>query len=833
MSNFYIKDIYIKNFRGYNGEKEYYFTDAYGKPNNIILLSGPNGYGKTTLLDSIEWCLTGNIKRVKDDYLKRCPQKGERGIENSSRGLIYNVNSQEKHVIVRINAIYNDEDVTISREFNGVDEFEALEQEQMPTIACKKDIEDELLELVKHLRKSFNYEHICSYNKNIETYSKGRTDIYDFFESSFSEFSEVKKIIENLNILKTNLNNRKDALDESLSNLHKNKDDKEVILKTLNEVVKISQYPKEVLFKSEIFLDDKIINQVDDEIDLKLNKQVQVLSEMLYAKIIKFLSVIIDKNKILIEKEQLSLLKNKYQSEKEKIDIIKDLSFEELIIVRTKLSDFYQYAKSLISIDNVYRFMEELKSDKSIYRNLLDESIFINISEIFREFKKNKEIQNVLNKEKELYSSDSPIIKAMRYIVDNESVYNGYKEENDLCPLCGHKGFSKSEIGVVAKEFLGSKDIKRQDIIREIQKYDAENLIIVKNIYDNVLHSLENKIKDISEKITLKEELADIYILINSLDIDIKSLSKELIYNREILLEEKLSKLQINNEDEKYIISLLNGLNEPFLLICKNDIQSYINTEYQKNIDLLKNVISQLQKNIIILDDIDVEEAYEKSELSIIKEKLDITKSIIVFKNSNHLNNEIKDINDKMKIKNEELVNISKKINRVTTLVSKVNKIKTEREKNETERIAEPLSIIYKKIIRNTNIKEINLKKGVAKNKSSLDVKDFEGNDIPFGNILSAGQVSTLAISMYFAKAILNKNSKFKLYLMDDPIQTMDDLNVISLIDILRFQFKEIKENRFIDQLFISTCDEDIEKLIMHKMRSFDVPIYNQSFTIK
>ncbi|MCS4465431.1 AAA family ATPase [Clostridium botulinum] len=38
-------------------------------------MSGPNGYGKTTLMDSIEWCLTGTIKRVYDDYMKRCSQK--------------------------------------------------------------------------------------------------------------------------------------------------------------------------------------------------------------------------------------------------------------------------------------------------------------------------------------------------------------------------------------------------------------------------------------------------------------------------------------------------------------------------------------------------------------------------------------------------------------------------------------------------------------------------------------------------------------------------------------------------------------------------------------
>ena len=174
--------------------------------------------------------------------------------------------------------------------------------------------------------------------------------------------------------------------------------------------------------------------------------------------------------------------------------------------------------------------------------------------------------------------------------------------------------------------------------------------------------------------------------------------------------------------------------------------------------------------------------------------------------------------------------NINDKIRKVTDLIKLINQQKTESEKKENERISKPLNDIYKKITRNTNIKEINLKKDNAKNKSSLEIKDIEGNDTPFGNIMSTGQVSTLAISMYLAKALLNKNSSFKVYLMDDPIQTMDDLNILSLIDLLRFQFMENEEDRIINQLFISTCDEDLENLIYHKMSSFNIPIINENF---
>ena len=52
VNKFLIKKVYIKNFRGYK-EKEYKFDDE-----QIILLGGPNGYGKTSLIDAIEWVMT-------------------------------------------------------------------------------------------------------------------------------------------------------------------------------------------------------------------------------------------------------------------------------------------------------------------------------------------------------------------------------------------------------------------------------------------------------------------------------------------------------------------------------------------------------------------------------------------------------------------------------------------------------------------------------------------------------------------------------------------------------------------------------------------------------
>ena len=50
-----IRRIRMVNFRGFR-DKTIDFNDK-----SVVLLSAANGIGKTTTVDAIEWCLTGNI----------------------------------------------------------------------------------------------------------------------------------------------------------------------------------------------------------------------------------------------------------------------------------------------------------------------------------------------------------------------------------------------------------------------------------------------------------------------------------------------------------------------------------------------------------------------------------------------------------------------------------------------------------------------------------------------------------------------------------------------------------------------------------------------------
>ena len=67
MENNFVKNISLQNFKCFDSKKFYEFN-LY-KDRNPTILSGPNGFGKTTIFDAIELSLTGKIRRIEEsDY---------------------------------------------------------------------------------------------------------------------------------------------------------------------------------------------------------------------------------------------------------------------------------------------------------------------------------------------------------------------------------------------------------------------------------------------------------------------------------------------------------------------------------------------------------------------------------------------------------------------------------------------------------------------------------------------------------------------------------------------------------------------------------------------
>lgn len=87
------------------------------------------------------------------------------------------------------------------------------------------------------------------------------------------------------------------------------------------------------------------------------------------------------------------------------------------------------------------------------------------------------------------------------------------------------------------------------------------------------------------------------------------------------------------------------------------------------------------------------------------------------------------------------------------------------------------------------------------------------GDELNPSLFLSAGQVNVLSLSIFLAKAYEYGSEVISTIFMDDPIQNLSDINILSFIDVLRTLTQHDDK-----QIVISTHDEKFFRLLQNKM---------------
>ncbi|QNK88101.1 AAA family ATPase [Sporosarcina sp. resist] len=96
--------------------------------------------------------------------------------------------------------------------------------------------------------------------------------------------------------------------------------------------------------------------------------------------------------------------------------------------------------------------------------------------------------------------------------------------------------------------------------------------------------------------------------------------------------------------------------------------------------------------------------------------------------------------------------------------------------------------------------------------------------DLYLDQIFSAAQLNILALSIFFGLGLTQRYSKLQQLFLDDPIQSLDDVNILAFIDVLR----AIMDSKYGDKhIIISTHNEDFAQLLAIKMRNRRVVQYS------
>lgn len=699
-------------------------------------------------------------------------------------------------------------------------------------LSKKSNRKDKLLESLKQIKKqkgdfTFLSDELPEFKKISERLDqiKNNKKQKDYYLIKLNNLETL------INLNSTIFRNRKLSIEEKIIKIEQNSNIQKSNLKKYNNSLK-------EISKSEIKLKPQK-QKLKDENNLLSESKKEIEELLLIQKNSK--SEIYENNRLnLISKDSIAKLKN------EKTLIVS--KEKEISIIKKKLNDSKSLQENLNYlielgskiVDNTKQSNCPLcKNEYGNYKNLLEK---INLNNLLLE-----STNENLNKLSQLESELKELTR--KFEKNAESLNSIIRVEIKELQLKINK--TNNKIETLGKDISSlEKDLEKHKSVIENNKYqktDLEKIFVVMqqktttfeeqiNIYEKNIEKYTLWIDRIQEK-KLKSKL---YLV--DLDKDLKNILADSFYKncntlfnlydidsnkQRIEVKLKSSKKEFENlvketSDLDKDINILKGKLKEFQ-IEELKLQE---SNYQKDLLNLNSFESEFNKLIENLN-ITTENIEKDINLNIISNKAKIAKNEVVLRELSKIEKLIEPLG--------EFLNYSELKRKEKSLIKsiKLNKKIDSELKKELKNISIRIKLmikkfffdglinkIYNKIDPHPQYKEINFKVdfndyGFPKLNIFTDDGKGSGNKVP-NLYFSTAQMNILSLSIFLAKALHavdeNKNPIDTIFI-DDPIQSMDSINVLSVIDLLRNIITNHNK-----QIIISTHDENFFNLLKKKI---------------
>jgi len=752
-----IKKIYIQNFKVFT-KATFKFEDSH-----LLVLDGPNGFGKTSLFDAIELLFTGQIRR----YVKLGEQT-IKGSQTFGEYPFYNQYGENEDLVIKAEIEHDSQSIVLERRaeraslsnnhfFNSYKLYLKADFENQ----AERLIENETSYLQNLLGKDYkqNFEFLNYVEQEDSTYllknkDKDKQDSIAYlfntqeFQNKIALYDEIKK-----KLLKLCDAPAKAKLDEKGNELAELADQ----LSSKDEVVYVK------LFTEQNYEWDK------NEISFDVIKYADLLSE----------EGIITRIKDLVN-NKLIFLDYQYNNE-----------IEKLIGQSSNLEKVIRYQKYLIE-------KEDLTKEKELQE--LQKTFLANLNNINLDIVKSDTL--LIEPIKLLPKGD--VVPLSNYISELSSLKVSANELSDLATVHNQLNSTRDSLSSKFNDFhylthsegeciLCGFDWQEADILLENITAQTEK---IKSLVVASSGTITQQIQDFKDKYTpIYTRIINIHQIENEIDI---TFVNNLINQDDLLINSLARKI------EQIGLNLI-----PFL-------SSTPSMAYVPQTDLLLDSLKKLKKEIP--SDIIKAHFNETFTQYFFSNKLNILdfEGDTVDKKANYINWQYSKYQNKNFIlKASELKALQLQFKNASEKVDSIKKIST----------------VYKESLKRYNQKLINDIEILFHIYSGRIVQDFQGGlglfisnekGIKFQTdpsktydaifTMSSGQLSALIIS--FTLALNKKYSKNKILFIDDPVQTMDEINVVGFIDLLRNDFAD-------HQIFMSTHEDLISTFMRYKFKKY------------
>ena len=774
-----IRKIKMINFRGFR-DKVIDFNDK-----SVVLLSAANGVGKTTTIDAIEWCLTGNIGRLKTAFDTRSTNEVDRKMNND--GILKNRDAGVKEKISVVLWLDDGEKEIIlcreqiSDELNpGVSKVTIDENEEK----AKKFIQE-------YVGDSFYNFHFCDVQKSFNVQSKKRKDMKDLFGEFITNYDETKQIAENLDVFA-------EDVDRYIDDKAKQKISPEVIKTHEEQLAKVREDAKQIRYPEAIFY-------VDEKMEIaNLNKeeliaQKEELKNCGYQMVNERLSKLIENEAL---KNQQSIIKelDSYWKTKEKS-------------IRCAVKNgFWENTDKISTLEMKLKKLKNLSLTKDTILQDGESVIALKIegfmqSDFDRDKKAIEEKENLVKElcgEIELLTKNNKILGLLSSLYAHKQVMIEYRDaainENSTvrCPVCGSESFATMDAELILKEAddyikqngeaVKAKEIKKTSLQTEVDVLYQKIINCIKIIVEKETNTLQTEISNLK---ALKGEMQPYFDAVKKL----QKTEKEI--NVEELTAEKIGELLTIVDNKILEESKEQNIRDSYQQILTVLGYEFKNETIEQTYAKVKNLITKFFK-------------VSNFSYDVLVSKLNAIDSVLANQTLSDLNQileEEKKKNQKLDVEIEELEKLkgiaSQRAKDIRDIVEKLSK-------DEYEKVGPTIGKFYNKLARFNSSDGIN----IVQQNDGISLVDNKNKNIV--NILSNGQISVFMLAYFFAGInARNDREKMKIYFIDDLTACMDDVNMLAFMDLLKYQ---MSSKATMEQLFFVTCDDRISKLLKYKL---------------
>lgn len=758
MNKYKISSLYIKNFKCIT-ESEFNFNS-----NNLVVYDGPNGYGKTTCFEAMEILFAETPRKARTPFLNKnyafkdspIHKKNSLGIEISIA-----LEDQEGNQI-KIKRIFPPANNSSSRDNNIGQIFSSsifyINDEQTEY----NDLE-QILDF-KNIYSLFNLLNYVEQDENTYFLKENPKDRYATLESLLGG-EEERLLLIKLNMFRSQINNKKGIYNGEIEQLQKN--NLAIISESASEIpfnrlikAKDLDWDKEKIKNTDSDIHQQYLIELDKVNYLVLHKE-SIQNVINNQKISSFLNT--DSIDIFI----------KYYWGVTNFEIIK-AEYDRRIAIDTIIQRNINIVKLIEKLD--YRKLNDEKEVDFIFQKN-------GLSEYSTSYKTS--LNTILSMEENL-SIDNRVLSELKekreqLLHINSQHRNVIQIKDCECPTCGYDWGTYEEL---------IKNIKETELKIFKSYLDSNNEYerIKKQFNETILNTIKTFL--LTENENLLIEVVEL--------VEVSFYSQILNYHtRENQFREFLALFSENVQ-----IGILNEVNH-------RSIGDLVSTK-EKTIELIDDnrpfINSNLDQNSIKIDfDYYFEGNLEELSLislSSIEDKRKYTQW--QFYNS---------ISESITLRIEKIKKLESAFVKVDSLYNKVEKQIKEYTNRIVEKIKIPFHIYTGKILQNHSLGSgLNIEFDMDRQKQLYITPCYKDQEVAF--TLSSGQLSATVISLMLVLNKVFNQSRLGTIFIDDPLQTLDEINAHSLVELLKYNFSD-------QQVVLSTHEDKYSRFIRYKFEKF------------